>query len=106
MKIEYIYAGDIVTLEKFADTHGLTLRVVENRGLRGGYSFNAMFTDCKEVSSKSSLWDVFGEGATEEEAINDYILKIQSKTLAHNVPGKPQKLIKVPCIKPYYSKDL
>jgi hypothetical protein len=108
MKIEYTYLNESIKLEEFADANGLTLVVTE----RTTY-FLAKFKDCsieKQILSghytSTLLREIYGTGNTEEDAINNLIYYMTHKTLIYHPPDKPQKEIRVPCIKPYYSKDL
>lgn len=94
MHIERHYVPDS-TIEQFADKHGLVM-VVRERGRDYGSSrFYAMFKDAV-VADRECCIGVYGNGATEEEAISAYALAISEKTLMVNAYQKDRRYIPVP----------
>ena len=75
-----------LTLTEFADKYGLVLTINERTpsdvGNRWDESlrFYACFDDC-EVKSGSMLTSTYGNGATHDAAIHEYIIKISEKLL-------------------------
>jgi hypothetical protein len=78
-----------MTIEEFADKHGLTMKVRERTFSLNGMLFFAGF-DRVEVKDGPVLVSTFGDGATPEEAILDYTRKISLKLLAIDafLPGR------------------
>ena len=73
-----------MTLEEFADKHGLELEVCERRRDRLPHAgrFYAMFARAEVMDPPGFLSGVSGDGDTEEEAIRDYAERISEKRLA------------------------
>ena len=72
-----------MSLEEFANTHGLTLKITERvmdewQRRNGIERFTAQF-DGVEVGRDGILSGVYGNGNTESEAIADYVRKISRK---------------------------
>ena len=71
-----------MTLERFADKHGLVMQVNERPNSIGQKTrYWANFKSC-EVMKKGFLLGEHGDGATEEEAIADYARLISEQLLA------------------------
>lgn len=73
-------SDEIITLETFADQHGLTLEIHERREHRGWDRYYVYFSRC-DVKDGIFLRSEFGNGATEQLAINDYATRLSGKTL-------------------------
>ena len=69
-----------MTLEEFADNHGLTLEIHE-RPRELGARYYAYFTDV-EVMERGCLVGVYGNGDTKEQAISDYADELLGKRIA------------------------
>lgn len=103
MKTEIEHA-ERMTLEEFADKHGLTMKVTARSGVGSppvghGARFYAEF-DGVDVMEDGCLCGVFGNGATPDEAIRNYIQKISEKRIAIDAlsSDRPRRNIYVPII--------
>lgn len=86
------------SLEDFADKHNLHMVVTERKASEGSNDrFYARF-DRVEVSEGCILRGTYGNGATPEQAIENYGQAISLKTLIYNAMGKNRKEISVPRI--------
>ena len=98
MDIEITRSQAAITLEEFADLHGLVMSVIEhNDGQRILYS--AYFKNT-EIKKNSFLSGESGWGASIEEAIENYKNIISGKVLIYNAYGNDRKTIYVPYLKP------
>jgi len=84
-----------MTLQEFADVHGLTMEVNE-RSYPDLPRFHARFEGV-EIAVNGFLLGEFGDGETEEEAIEHYRKVIQNKLLVY----RSEKRVQVPRLKPY-----
>ena len=81
MKIEFEPSDNpVMTVEGFADKHGLVMRIREYTERKP--PFCASFKCC-EVKEGSVLGSEYGEGETPEEAIKDYAKKISGRHLVY-----------------------
>lgn len=85
-----------LSIEEFADLHDLVMQVKErcnppNHSSRFYANFRS--TDVKEGSF---LVGEFGNGSTQEEAIQNYAKQIQLKTLVFDAYGSQRKEIQAP----------
>ncbi len=98
MKIERKMA-DRMTIEEFANAHGLTMEIVERGAFARKHTpvdrFYARFKDA-EVQEGSVLIGVTGNGNSEYEAIYNYAEKIEGKMLVIDAFGSNRKEIMVP----------
>jgi hypothetical protein len=80
-----------MTLEQFAEAHGLTMQINE-RALpeRHPARFYASFEDC-EVKDGSILCSAFGDGPTPEEAMATYADAISLKQLVISAFDKKKR---------------
>lgn len=78
MKIERVTVAEM-TIEAFADKHGLVMTVREQR-TRGVRRFTASFKGA-EVADRGMLRSAFGSGTTEADAIQDYADEISCERL-------------------------
>lgn len=87
-----------MTLEDFANKHNLEMRVVEREKPESErYRFYAHF-HLVEESDGNMLRSTYANGATPEEAINNYGKVISLKKLIYDAMGKDRKAIYVPRI--------
>lgn len=91
-----------VRISKFAGEHGLTMRVVERKpsDLHRSFDFAssrfyAHFDNC-EVKEGSCLVGIFGNGATEKQAIANYAKEISNKRLVINAFRGERREIEAP----------
>lgn len=87
-----------MSIEDFADKHGLVM-VVNERRIRSVKlaPFYAHFKNA-EVLRGRFLLGTFGDGSTPEEAIKDYALQISRATLVINANGNGRREIDVPIL--------
>lgn len=102
MKVE-TNARPRMTLEEFADTHGLTMEVHERSGLYGfpeGHSsrWYAHFKNAEVRHGESCLRSAYGNGRTPEEAIANYEPEISEQELIVNAGTPARREIPVPII--------
>ncbi|MEN6320631.1 MAG: hypothetical protein ABFD82_17985 [Syntrophaceae bacterium] len=86
----------ILTIEDFADKHGLTMVVDERKKPVGDPDRYWAEFDHSEVGDGCILIGTYGNGATPEEAIDDYAGKIELKRLVINAFGENRTEIDVP----------
>lgn len=95
MKINVIEFANTVSIEKFADEHGLSITA---RQLENGRWY-AKFDNVSIVSQDGgiNLFDS-GNGLSVDSAISDYCTKISGKTIriSFDLPGSVAKLAVVP----------
>lgn len=94
MKIKYVLQPTPKTVDSFAVEHDLTMKVVE-RERQNLPRFYAEFENA-EVKIGVCLHGYYGNGQSPEEAISDYIDRIEGHTLVVNAAGKDRKEIYVP----------
>lgn len=75
-----IYYIESTPIDEFADKHNLVMLVRERPPHINAARFYAMFEDVV-VKEGGCLAGVYGDGATELEAINDYAKQISSRCL-------------------------
>lgn len=94
MKIKYELQPQPKTVDAFAVKHDLTMKVVERKDT----SLPRYYAEFEhaEVKIGSCLHGYYGNGWTPEEAISDYVDRIQGHTLVINATSKDRKEIFVP----------
>lgn len=97
MKIEVERKGGApCTLSEFADRHGLKMKVVERpRSMGPAMRFYAHF-DHVEVKEGCMLASYSGDGATPEDAMADYAMRIRSVRLVHRAMHPERREIGTP----------
>lgn len=86
------------TIEQFAEMHGLTMEIRErSKDLWGNGRFIASFEHCEEKGD-GVLIGAYGNGNTEEEAIEDYGRRISGKMIVLNASTQVRKEMRVPII--------
>jgi hypothetical protein len=85
-----------ITIDEFADKHDLTMVVHERRKSVGSPDRYWAEFDHSEIGDGCILIGTYGNGATPEEAIDDYAGKIELKHLVINAFGKNRIEIDVP----------
>jgi len=94
-----------MTIEEFADMHGLTMNVFERRvGIGDSMRFYAEFAKV-DVMDGGCLRGVYGNGATEEQAIADCAKKISLERVVVNAMGTNRREIVVPRLIAREGKD-
>lgn len=86
-----------MTIEEFADEHGLVMEVVE-RGARWentNEQYYAHFSDC-DIKDGGCLVGAFGNGSTEHEAIKAYAARISEQRIVINAFSDDRREIAVP----------
>lgn len=101
MKID-THAHPRMTLEEFADAHGLVMEVRERRadlGFPEGHPsrWYAKFTGA-EIAERGMLASVSGNGSTPEDAITDYGRRISERDLVVGAYTPERREIRVPVI--------
>lgn len=91
----------VMTIEEFADKHNLIMEVRERNVPENDPSrFYAQFKNSELTHGRCFLIGAYGNGATEEEAINNYIKEISQKTMVFNATdAAKRKEILVPRLK-------
>lgn len=85
-----------MTVDEFADQHGLTMQVRERPTAIGAKDrYYASFSGV-EVMGPGVLIGAYGDGATPEEAIQKYAAEIEFKRIAVNAYGPGRREILVP----------
>jgi len=69
-----------MTIDEFADQHGLIMEVHERGPVGSNTAFYAHFKNC-DVHDGPCLVGTFGDGSTEDEAISHYAKTISQKVL-------------------------
>ena len=95
MKIEATLIPDML-IERFAVEHGLTMEIHERprpEGDRG--RFYAHFKFC-DVMENGCLVGMYGDGATDEDAIRNYAARISLRRIALNAYTPERREIEVP----------
>ena len=90
---------ETMTLEEFADGHGLVMEVFErDNTFTGDGKFYARFRNCetKDSSQDSFLTSNHGNGSSPEEAIEAYAKEISKKILVRDACSRARKEIVVP----------
>lgn len=99
MKIETEFAPKLarVSIQEFANRHGLTMRIVERSHLpkNDPQKFYASFKNC-EVKRGIFLASLSGGGINPKAAMRDYCNVISGKVLAVDAWGEGRRLIQVP----------
>lgn len=97
MEIE-IHRYDCQKVEEFADAHGLKM-VVRERGANHhpNARFYASFEGI-EVKDGCILSGPFGNGATPEEAIKNYLPEISKRVLVHNAYRDDRRVFTAPIL--------
>lgn len=91
MKVEVVrVGGGPVKFEDFADKHGLIMQVRERGGANASAAYYAHFGDV-EVMERGCLIGEYGNGATPEEAIENYRRALRGKRLAYKA-GSPWRV--------------
>lgn len=89
MRIEYHHVTN-GTIEEFADTHGLTMVVVERRNPSvPNHRYYAAFQDYG-IRVPGGVCYTYGNGATPEEAIAEYAREISGQRLERDDRNGPQ----------------
>lgn len=84
------------TIEEFANRHGLEMVVVERKEPIGSpIRYYARF-ERAEIKTNGMLCNEFGNGENPEEAIMNYAVAIEMKTLVINAYQDDRKEIEVP----------
>lgn len=100
MKIETKYhAGGAMSIDAFADTHGLTMEVVERpRRLWQGNENFRYYASFKytEVSEPNVLVSAYGDGKTPEQAIRSYAREIAGRRIVVDAFRPTRREIEVP----------
>lgn len=91
------------TIEAFADAHDLTMIVYERKPSDLGFCWTErirFFAHFKNANVKdgSTIVGVFGNGATPEEAIENYAPEISGKLLVINAGSPERKEVQVPLL--------
>jgi len=96
MKIENHFVTEM-TLEDFADEHGLVMEVHE-RGGHQSMSLSRFYAHFKsvEVSEGSVLKSAYGNGPTPEKAIANYTPEISERRLVVDAMTEGRKEIQAP----------
>jgi hypothetical protein len=95
MKIERQVIPEM-TIQEFADKHELTMRVNERpKPIGSPDRFYASFVGA-EIMDGGCLVGMFGDGATEEDAITAYARRIELRTLVIDAMGSSRRAIPVP----------
>lgn len=95
MKIK-INAIDQITIEDFADRKGFEMVVNERPKPEGDPSRYSAHFDGVEVMDRGCLGGEYGNGATPEEAIQDYAKRISLKRIAHGAYTENRREFDVP----------
>jgi hypothetical protein len=88
-----------ISLEDFADAHGLTMEVNErDESFTGKDRFYASFQDCETKTRSSDNYTVatYGNGATVKEAIAEYKNAIRGLILIKDACSRARREIVVP----------
>jgi hypothetical protein len=89
-----------VRLERFAETHDLTLKVIKRnpRYVTPEALYSATFVNC-EVKDGHFLRAIYGEGATAYQATRDYAKRLSNQLLIVNsMETKQRREIHVPTL--------
>ncbi len=87
-----------MSIDEFADKHGLTMKVVERDiDLGPAMRFYAYFNDA-EVKLNGVYEGRFGDGATPEDAITDYAKRISLLTIVIDAYSASRREIRVPVL--------
>ena len=93
-----IHNIEAITLKKFADRHGLIMEVHERRRpISDPARYYACFKN-SEIEEKGFLMSAFGDGSTPDEAISNYIKRIEFKLLVIDAYTSNRRKIEVPRI--------
>lgn len=85
-----------MTIEQFADQHDLTLQIVERKlDVGNPMRYYACF-ERAEIKESIFLVGCFGNGVTEQQAIDNYAREIEMRTLVINSTGNDRRQIEVP----------
>lgn len=84
------YKDERMTVDEFADKYNLEMVVSERGPGPIGHLFFARFKYC-EILSGGLLMGAFGDGATPQTAINDYLKEISGKLLVYKEGDKEQR---------------
>lgn len=91
-----------MTLEEFADRHGLTMEVAERHpcdwSAPGHFQRYYAHFKSAEVKEGNILKGVFGNGSTTEEAIENYAREISRKRLVLDAYKGTRRELEVPCL--------
>lgn len=91
MKLETSYI-DEMTIEQFAEAHGLTMQVLERRVPQGApHRYYAHFKDA-DIKEGGCLVGTFGNGPSPAAAIDDYAREIALKRLVINACDEKNRL--------------
>jgi len=86
-----------MTIEQFADSYNLTMKVRERRVPADHPSrYYAHFESCEVMSDDGFLFDDFGNGMTAEEAISVYADRIQLKRIVIGAYTPERREVDVP----------
>lgn len=89
-----------MTLEEFADEHGLEMDVVERRSPSRPHMRYYAFFKGVDVRTDRMLHSVYGNGETPDKAIQDYIPKISLANIVVSIHGQERREIRVPRLVP------
>lgn len=86
-----------MTIEQFADSYNLTMKVCERRvPIDHPSRYYAHFESCEVMSDDGFIFDEFGNGVTAEKAIADYADRIQLKSIVIDAYTPERREIDVP----------